>query len=167
MAEHHRKDDDHSPISRDHHAKEPSAGDQLGEAAGGIGGVLTGAGLGSLGGPIGTIIGGIAGAAGGWWAGRSVSEAAAHYTKDESAYRTHYDSHGDTLRDMDYDTARVGYGVGHIAGRNPDYRGRKFDEVEPHLREGFSGKGEEYERQRPYIRHAYERNALGNDERNR
>ena len=88
-----RRHDEHSPVSRDHHAHEPSAGDVVGEGVGGVSGTLTGAALGSIGGPIGTIIGGIAGAAGGWWTGRSISEAAAHYTNDEHEYRSHWDSY--------------------------------------------------------------------------
>ena len=157
----HRHDHDHSPVSRDHHAEEPSTGDVVGEGVGGVSGALTGAALGSLGGPVGTIIGGIAGAAGGWWTGRSVSEAAAHYTKEEDNYRSHWDSYSDRPADLDYDRARTGYAVGHIAGHNPDYQGRSFQDVEPELRRGFTGDRErEWEQVRPFAQHAFERRVI-------
>lgn len=158
----HREHEGHSPVSRDHHEVEPSAGDIAGEAVGGTSGALTGAALGSLGGPIGTIIGGIAGAAGGWWTGRSISEAAAHYTEhDDQEYRSHWDSHTSRPEGMDYDRARTGYAVGHIAGRNPDYQGRSFDEVEPDLRRGFSGEQEgDWDSVRDFARHGYERSIV-------
>ncbi|CAN5644713.1 hypothetical protein BH23GEM5_BH23GEM5_30290 [soil metagenome] len=137
---------------------DPSAGDLVGEAAGGISGVLTGAALGSMGGPVGTIIGGIAGAVGGWWTGRAVSEAAAGYTEeDETYYRSHYDSN--RRDDLDYDRARTGYQLGHIAGSNPDYQGRSFDEVETDLRGGWGDKEEDYTQVRDYARHGYERSS--------
>lgn len=138
MAHDHLRDDDHSAISRDHHAKEPSAGDQLGEGVGGISGTLAGAALGSAGGPIGTLIGGIAGAVGGWWAGRSASEAAAHYTNDDDTYyRTHYEADADRPRDLEWDRARTGYAAGHIAGLNPDYRDREWNDVSRDIRSGW------------------------------
>jgi len=131
-------DHDHSPISRDHHTREPSVGDQVGEGVGGIGGTLAGAALGSAGGPIGTLIGGIAGAVGGWWAGRSASEAAAHYTQEDDAYyRSHYEADASRPRDLDYDRARTGYAAGHLAGLNPEYRDRDWNEVSRDLRAGW------------------------------
>lgn len=153
-------DPNHSPIDRDHHDVEPSAGDMVGEGVGGVSGALTGAALGSMGGPLGTLIGGIAGAAGGWWTGRSISEAAAHYTEDDDQYyRGHYDSTADRRpADYTYDRARTGYALGHIAGNNPDYRGKTFDEIEPHLRSGFTGEHERhYDTMRDDIRHGFER----------
>lgn len=152
-------DHDHSPISRDHHAHEPSHTDELGEGVGGISGVLAGAAIGSAGGPIGTLIGGIAGAVGGWWAGRSISEAAAHYTdEDDKYYRGHYES--DTTRpvDLDYDRARTGYAAGHLAGHNPDYRGREWGDVSTDIRRGW--KDDEHgawDRMESRVRHGWER----------
>ena len=65
------------------HRGPASHGDELGEATGGISGVLVGAGIGSAAGPIGTLIGGVAGALTGWWAGRAVSEAASTLTHED------------------------------------------------------------------------------------
>ena len=136
-------------------------GDEIGEAVGGISGVLTGAALGSLGGPIGTIIGGIAGAVSGWWAGRAIAEAASHHTNDDDEYyRTHFDSsvRGES---RSYDDVRPAYQLGHLAGRNPDYSSRSFDEVEGDLRHGWSTdvsqRHGQWDEVRDYARHAYER----------
>lgn len=152
-------DQEHSPIARNHHAHEPSHTDELGEGVGGISGVLAGAAIGSAGGPIGTLIGGIAGAVGGWWAGRSISEAAAHYTdEDDRYYRGHYESDATRPADMDYDHARTGYAAGHIAGNNPDYRGRAWDDVSPEIRRGW--KDDEHgawDRMESRVRHGWER----------
>lgn len=161
--------DNHSPISRDHHAKEPSHTDELGEGVGGIGGVLTGAALGSAGGPIGTLIGGIAGAVGGWWAGRSISEAAAHYTEDDDKYyRGHYEA--DTTRPVGvtYDRARTGYVAGHLAGTNPDYRDRDWTAVSTDLRRGWRDEEHgDWNQMEPRVKHGWERarGRLGDSER--
>lgn len=133
----------------------PGAGEQAGEAVGGIGGTLAGAGIGSLAGPVGTIVGGIAGAVGGWWAGEKAGRALEDMGEHEADYREHYETH--RAENLQYDDARVGYGVGHIAGRNPGYSGRSFEEVEPELRGGWKHDRYEYDAMRPYVRRGYER----------
>jgi hypothetical protein len=137
--------------ARDEH---PGTGEQAGEAVGGIGGTLAGAGIGSAAGPIGTIVGGIAGAVGGWWAGEKAGRAAEDMGEHEDTYRRHYRESGET--DIDYDTARIGYGVGHVAGANPDYRNRSFEEVEKDLQRGWRTDERNYDKLRPYVRYGYE-----------
>jgi hypothetical protein len=132
----------------------PGAGEQIGEGVGGIGGALAGAGLGSAAGPIGTILGGIAGAAGGWWAGEKAGRAAEDIGEHETEYEEHY--RANRRDDLEYDDARVGYGVGHIAGRHPDYHGRSFEEVEPTLRENWRSQEHDYDTMRPYVREGFE-----------
>ena len=162
------------------HDEPATTGDVVAEGAGGLAGAATGAALGSLGGPIGTIIGGIAGAVGGWWSGRAISEAASTFTDDDDRY---YREHFETKRtgsltgterpkhvvdvrgsgdDASYDRARPAYQLGSLASRNPDYRGRSFDEVETDLQRGWSSS--EASRQygdwsnvRDYARDAYTR----------
>jgi hypothetical protein len=112
--------------------------DYVGETAGGISGGLAGAAIGSIGGPVGTLIGGLAGVVGGWWAGRSIAEAAKDYgDADDRHYRTHYES-GTGAPERSYDDVRPAYQIGHLASRNPDYRGQSFDKVEADLRRGWS-----------------------------
>jgi len=149
-----------------HHDDNPSTGDLIGEGAGGAAGVLAGAAIGSVGGPIGAIIGGLAGAVGGWWTGRTISEAVSHFTTDDdAAYRTHYESSSYRLADRSYDDVRPAYQLGHLAGRNPEYSNRTFDEVEGDLRRGWTddvrARHGEWDTVRPYARDAYERGRSG------
>lgn len=129
-----------------------STEEKVGEGVGGVAGALTGAGLGSAAGPVGTIIGGIAGALGGWWAGEKVGRAVDNWTDSEPEYREHYDSIDNA--EIGYDDARVGYSVGHIARRNPEYEGRTFEDIEADLRDNWAH-DHEYDRMRPYIRRGY------------
>lgn len=163
-----RKDnpDKHSSVP-----KSPSriAGDEIGEAAGGISGVVVGAAIGSVGGPVGTLIGGIAGAVGGWWAGHAVAEAAQEYTAgDDAVYRNHYDNSPDRLADRDYESVSPAYRLGHLAARNPDYRGRPFDDIEDELRRGWDGGASqtygEWNTVRGYVRDAYDRSASASEQ---
>ena len=117
---------------------EPTTAEYVGETAGGISGGLAGAAIGSVGGPIGTLVGGLAGVIGGWWAGRSIAEAARDYSDvDDRHYRTHYETSTRASK-RSFDDVRPVYQLGHIASRNPDYHGRDFDTVEPELRRGWS-----------------------------
>jgi hypothetical protein len=130
--------DDRDVTARPVRDDEPTAATYVGEAAGGVSGGLAGAAIGSIGGPVGTLIGGLAGVIGGWWAGRSIAEAAKDYgEEDDRYYRTHYES-GARATERSYDDVRPAYQLGHIASRNPDYQGRDFDVVEADLRRGWS-----------------------------
>jgi uncharacterized protein (TIGR02271 family) len=113
----------------------------VGKGVGGVAGVAAGAAIGSVAGPVGTVIGGIAGAVGGWWAGKEVADAATSYNDvNDAEFQTHFtglskDSRG---RITSYDQARPAYQVGYLASRNPDYRGRSFDQIESDLRRGWT-----------------------------
>ena len=146
---------------------DPTTADYVGEAAGGISGGLAGAAIGSIGGPIGMLIGGLAGVIGGWWAGRSIAEAAKDYGDvDDRHYRTHYETSGSRTK-RSYDDVRPAYQLGHLASRNPDYRGRDFDTVESDLRRGWSddigARHGDWSSVRDYAREGYTRgsSALG------
>jgi hypothetical protein len=138
-------------------------GDKIGESVGSVSGVVAGAAIGSAAGPIGTIIGGLAGAVGGWWAGRAVSEATHTFTEnDDMYYRAHFVNRTDRLADRGYDDVRPAYQLGHIASMNPDYNGRKFDDIEPDLQRGWGNdlraRHGDWSTVRPYARAAYDRN---------
>jgi hypothetical protein len=146
---------------------EPTTADYVGEAAGGVSGGLAGAAIGSIGGPVGTLIGGLAGVIGGWWAGRSIAEAAKDYSPDDDRhFRTHYES--SASRNRSFDDVRPAYQIGHLASRNPDYRGRDFDSVEADLRRGWSddigSRHGDWSSVRGYAREGYTRGSstLGN-----
>jgi uncharacterized protein YcfJ len=144
------KNRDRNKLDRD----DSSGAEQTGEAVGGIGGTLAGAALGSLAGPVGTIIGGVAGAVGGWWAGDAVAEAAQDSDRHESEYRHDFEKRP-VDREIDYDAARVGYDVGYIASRNPDYS-RHFGNAENDLRRGWHHDRFDYDRLRPFVERGYE-----------
>ncbi len=154
---------DRNHRSEDARDENPSTSEQVGEGVGGIGGTLAGAGIGSLAGPIGTVIGGIAGAVGGWWAGEKAGRAVDDMGEHEDYYRERYQS--SSTRDVPFDDARIGYGVGHVAGRNPDYKGRSFDEVESDVRRGWRHERHDYDTMRPYVREGFERTSRQDDRR--
>jgi uncharacterized protein (TIGR02271 family) len=114
---------------------------EVSKGVGGVAGVAAGAAIGSLAGPVGTVIGGIAGAVGGWWAGKEVADAATSFTDvNDTEYRTHFTGlpKGSRGRLTSYDQARPAYQLGYLASRNPDYRGRSFDQIEGDLRRGWT-----------------------------
>ena len=131
----------------------------VGEASGGFLGAVGGMSLGAAAGPVGLVLGGIAGALGGWWAGREIADAITE--GDDTAFKSHYDSSGRVLADRSYEQVRPAYIAGHLAGRNPDYRGRTFEEVEADLRRGWnddvSRQLGEWPAVRGYARTAFER----------
>lgn len=103
------------------------------DAAGAMVGGATGAGLGALGGPIGILIGAAAGALGGWWAGHKIGDTLEEYNDEE--YRGVHMIRAGNARD--YSEVRDFYQFGHLAGSNPDYQGKRFEDIEPHLRNTF------------------------------
>jgi hypothetical protein len=131
----------------------------LGEGSGGFLGAVTGMALGVAGGPVGLVLGGIAGAVGGWWAGHGIAKAISN--DDDTFYRSHYESSPERLADRGYDDVRAGYFAGHLAGRNPDYAGRSFEEIEQDLRYGWSDSADaastDWPTMRGYARTGFER----------
>ncbi len=100
----------------------------VGDAVGGIVGTAAGASIGAIAGPIGVLIGAAAGALGGWWAGHAVADGLQNFDEDELK-RAHRSLHPT----RPFDDARDFYQFGHLAGSNPDYQGRQFEEIEPDL----------------------------------
>jgi hypothetical protein len=114
----------------------PEVSETLGEAAGGVSGVITGAALGSLGGPIVAIAGAIAGGIAGWWAGHAIAEDAREFDRElDPLYRQRLAP--SLPADISYDDIRPALQLGYLAGSNPDWTGRRFDDVEPELRRGW------------------------------
>ena len=131
--------------------------------AGSVGGAAIGAAWGTLGGPIGTILGGLAGAVGGWWAARSATEQHLFDVDDDASYRAHHQTMNATADRpgagrYSYDDVRPLYQMGHLAGANPDYDNRTFDDIEPELRNAYSTAGQKnWDDVRGYAREAYSR----------
>ena len=133
--------------------------ENVGEAAGSFLGGVGGMALGVAGGPVGLVVGAVAGALGGWWAGKGVADA--FTSEDEAAFRSHYESSSERLADRTYDSVAPAYVTGHLAGRNPDYAGRTFDQIEPELERGWGSdvakRHGEWSSVRGYARAAFDR----------
>lgn len=111
-------------------------------AAGGAAGGAVAAGTAGLvvGGPIGAVIGAVAGALGGAWIGLATGQQAEHLYKEhhDEEYRRHFEADPHRLADRSFEDTRVAYQLGHFAAVNPQYEGRSFAEVEPHLEQGWT-----------------------------
>ena len=112
-----------------------------------------------IGSALGALLGSLAGALGGWWAGRKLADSDFQLTpEDEAACQAHFVALTVRPVGMTFDEARDGYALGHAASRNPGYRGRAFDQVEPELRRGFAGEyARRYATLRDFARFGYER----------
>jgi len=84
-------------------------------------------------------------------------------TDDDNYYRKHYDA--TPIGDRSYDQVRPAYHIGQIASRNPDYRGRSFDDIDADLRRGWAkDHAQTWDSVRSYASEGYRRGAsvLGN-----
>jgi hypothetical protein len=109
--------------------------------------------------PLAVVVGTIAGTLGGWW--KRAAELRSDLPADEEREcRAHFATLV-VAPDMSFDQARGGYALGYVAGCNPEYRGRTFDDVETDLRLGFAGEpAAEYDALREFARFGYSRGAL-------
>jgi hypothetical protein len=106
--------------------------------------------------PVAVIVGSIAGVVGGWW--QKASELRSDLPgEEEQACRTHFATL--TVHGLTFDDARSGYAIGYIAGCNPEYSGRAFEDVEADLRHGFLDADAEYDALREFARFGYGRGA--------
>lgn len=88
------------------------------------------------------VLAGVAVVAGGYWASKKLFSAAGELSEeDERDCRTYYETHPMRSAGVPYSQARTVYVLGYVAGRNPDYAGRGYGDVEPHLRGGYTGRG--------------------------
>ncbi|HEX6559186.1 MAG TPA: hypothetical protein VF021_06970 [Longimicrobiales bacterium] len=134
-----------------------------------------GAGMGGLAGKaadtavdlMGSMIRRVAGSVGGWWSDRSTDEASTAFgDREESTCRQHFELN--RSQTTSYDAVRPLYQFGHLAGSNPDYQGRSFEEVEPDLRTAWSGDQSQrygdWDTVRDYVSTGYRaRNSRGSD----
>jgi hypothetical protein len=104
--------------------------------------------------PVGAVLGPIAGVLGGWW-NKAREEGVDLPSVEEQACRAHFTTLA--LDGMTFEDARSGYAIGYIAGCNPEYGGRAFEDVEPDLRHGFSDELAEYDAIREFARFGYGR----------
>ena len=87
---------------------------------------------------MGSVIGTAARMFGGWWSDRSPDEAVRSFgEQQDTACRTHFQNSKSST--SSYDAVRPLYQFGHLAGSNPDYQGRSFEEVEGDLQNAWTG----------------------------
>jgi hypothetical protein len=153
------KERSHTPKDDMRNTSEHEKADTVVGGLGGLGGLAAGAAGGLVLGPVGAVVGALAGVAGGWWAGKQVVDAAADFDAEtDSDYRRVHESTRAGARA--YDEVRHAYQLGHLAGRNPDYRDAGFDRIEPDLRRAWvdvHGAADEWDLVRPYVDRGFER----------
>ncbi|HEY0018880.1 MAG TPA: hypothetical protein VGC13_21445 [Longimicrobium sp.] len=105
------------------------------------------------------VVAGVALVAGGYWASKKLFSAAAELSEEEERdCRTYYESHPVRSSGVPYSQARTVYVLGYVAGRNPEYAGRGYTDVEPHLRGGYTGsRAGSYDTLRDFGQRGYER----------
>jgi hypothetical protein len=107
------------------------AGEAMGEAAGRIAGQFTDAAMNVTG----AVFNSMASMLGNWWSGPDARQAATSFGEQQDREcRRHFEARSSG---RDYTTTRPLYQLGHVAGRNPDYRNRSYGEVEPELRRAW------------------------------
>lgn len=78
---------------------------------------------------------------GGWWSRSTPDEAIRSFGPDQdNTCRTHFENirREGRSKSNSYDEVRPLYQFGHLAGSNPDYQGRSFEEVENDLQRAWT-----------------------------
>lgn len=113
--------------------------------------------------PTGIALGTVAGTLGGWWK-KAADEGMELPQSYDSACRDHFDTIASPPPGMTYERARPAYTLGYAASRNPEYRGRRYEELEAELRQGFgNSRQEEFDSMREFTRFGYEQGSTGTD----
>ncbi len=124
-------DDKDRDRSRD---SEPGMGSHpIATGVGGVGGAAAGAAIGSMAGPVGTVVGGVVGAVAGGLAGKGIA-AAIDPVAEDTYWRTSFPSRP-YASGQSYDTYQPAYRYGWESYDR--FAGRKFDDVEADLRQGW------------------------------
>jgi hypothetical protein len=107
------------------------AGEAMGEMAGRMAGRVTDAAVNVTG----AVFGSMAALLGSWWSGPEADRAATSFDDQaDGSCRRHFEARSSG---RDYATTRPLYQLGHVAGRNPQYRDRSYSDVEPELRRAW------------------------------
>jgi hypothetical protein len=146
-----RKDHDHHHDPVDRARVDAKAG---GTAAGGTAGALIGA---AVGGPVGAAVGAVAGAAIRGAVGVALDNR--DYTEVEPDFRLEWER-GPYKASSSWEDASAAYQHGWESRARPEFLGRSWDEVRPHIEKNWSGKGafSDYE---PLARTGWDRRAVG------
>jgi uncharacterized protein YcfJ len=109
----------------------------IGTAAGATAGAVYGAGAGGVvGGPVGAVIGGVVGAVAGGAAGRGAAELI-NPTEEDKYWRENYRNRPYYRSGREYTEYEPAYRYGWESATRPEYRERRFEEVETDLERGW------------------------------
>ena len=156
-----RKGLDPTPDSNPDPITKEEGSHPVGVAAGGVGGAVTGSAIGgAVGGPVGAVIGAAAGAVAGGLAGKGIAEAV-NPTTEEAYWREEFTKRPYYRKGTEYESYGPYYQYGWESATRPEYRGRKYEEIEnqlqtewPTYRRTATGEFKEY---KEATRDAYER----------
>jgi uncharacterized protein YjbJ (UPF0337 family) len=109
----------------------------VGVAGGASGGALAGAAIGAVGGPIGAAVGGAIGAVAGGLAGKGVAESV-NPTEEDAYWRENHASRPYYQSGRKYEDYSPAYKYGWESASRPEYRNRRFDDVESDLGRGWT-----------------------------
>jgi len=127
---------DENPANRDPITDEPGS-HPVGTGVGAAGGAVAGAAAGAVvGGPIGAAVGGVVGAVAGGAAGHAAGEAV-NPTEEAAFWRDNYKKRPYYVTGKAYDEYEPAYRYGWESAARPEYRDRKFNEVEGDLEKGW------------------------------
>lgn len=127
---------DSNPENRDPITEEPGS-HPVGTGVGAAGGAAAGAAIGAgVGGPVGAVVGGAIGAVAGGAAGHAAGEAV-NPTVEAEFWRVNYSKRPYYTTGKAYSEYEPAYRYGWESAARPEYRGRKFQEVESDLERGW------------------------------
>jgi len=141
----------------------------MGEKVGGFAGRMAGRAGDAAVDATGAIFGSMASMLGSWWSGDEARQTARMFTdRDDRECRRHFDTVRPQQRShaaSDYATTRPYYQLGYVARHSPEYRNRRFSDVEPELRRAWSsspqGRERSWDEVRDYVGYAFERRPTG------
>jgi hypothetical protein len=111
--------------------------EKVGETMGGMAGRAAGQATDMAMHALGNMVGAAVNVLGDWWASDSAREAARSFGEEkDSDCRSHFER-SSSASSRTYESTRPLYQFGHVAGQNPDYQGRSFQEVEPELQKAW------------------------------
>lgn len=118
--------------------------EQIGESVGGTVGKMAGRANDMAMNALGSLFGTALQQMGGWWSTPDAEKAASSFTEDEDrVFREHHTSASGTAGTRDYESARTAYRFGHLAGQNPEYQSKPFDQVEAEVERAWTALGRE------------------------
>ncbi|HEX6307977.1 MAG TPA: hypothetical protein VFZ69_07305 [Longimicrobiales bacterium] len=129
------------------------------DAGGATTGAHIGAVAGAAAGPLGAIAGGTVGGLAGWIAGSRVRDGEPVSEEEDERFRGMHESTADAER-MPYDHVRELYWLGHRVRQHPDLGRRDWNDIEPELRDAWTGVQSEnwgeWAHASRYVRRGYE-----------